>query len=305
MALSFLGKDSVPNYLCLSTDISGETNQVVGAAIIGGLLMTTDAPVTWYMIQPDLTLAEYTFPISFAGTVNVGEVSIDQTTPGTTNKVSTGVSAAGADGIGNHMGVINAPGSVNSAPLGTIPLVFNGTSFDRVRGDATNGMKVQASASENHIGSVTGLSKNITVTPTLSVGTTYATGDYVGTSGTPIDFALAARVDAGTGWVVGALLENDVAEAIAMELWLFDTTVTPPTDSAAWSISDADAKKCIGVLKFDSSGWCLSALNAVCRSTTIALPFTCGAASKSIYGCLVARGSLTGALTIRLNVSQD
>ena len=165
---------------------------------------------------------------------------------------------------------------------------------------------ITPAATEVHLGAVGGHTTNITVTPTLTVHANYVTGDYVGTSGTPMTFALAARVDAGTGWVLGALLENDVAEAIAMELWLFDATVTPPDDSAAWTISDADAKKCIGVLKFAAADWTQSALNAVCRSAAVMIPFTCGAASKSLFGCLVARGTLTSTgVTVRLNVLQD
>ncbi|RPJ29458.1 MAG: hypothetical protein EHM33_01005 [Chloroflexi bacterium] len=161
-------------------------------------------------------------------------------------------------------------------------------------------------AGEAHVGQVGGNTKNIDVTPTLTVHADYVTGDFVGTSGTPITFTDAARVNAGTGWVIGALLENDVAEAIACELWLFDATVTPPADSAAWSISDADAKKCIGVIKFPAADWVQSALNAVCRSAVYAIPFTCGAASKNLFGCLVTRGTLTSTgLTVRLNVAQD
>lgn len=150
-----------------------------------------------------------------------------------------------------------------------------------------------------------GITKTISVTPTLSVGSGYATGDYVGTTGTPITFTDAARVNNGSGWVLGALLENNTAEAIAMELWIFDSTVTPPTDSAAWSISDADAAKCKGVLKFEAANWCQSALNAVCRSTSQVIPFVTGAASKDLFGCLVARGSLTGPVTVRLDVDQN
>jgi hypothetical protein len=78
-------------------------------------------------------LAEYSIPAAISGTISVGEVSIDQTTPGTTNGVVAGVSAAGSDGIGNYLAVISAPGSVNSTPVATIHLVFNGTTFDRLR----------------------------------------------------------------------------------------------------------------------------------------------------------------------------
>lgn len=176
-----------------------------------------------------------------------------------------------------------------------------------VIGDVTVGKVDQGAAgSEDWPVVPHGLTKNIDVTPTLSVGGSYVTGDYVGTTGAAMEFALAARANGGTGWVLGALLENNAAESIPMELWLFDAAPTPPTDSAAWSISDADAKKCIGVLTFGvETSWVLSALNGVCRSPAVAIPFTCAGDSRSLYGCLVARGSLTGAPTVRLNIAQD
>lgn len=130
MALTFKGKEATPNYVCISTDI--ESSTIDGISIVGGTVFSYDDS-KWYVIEPDLTLSEYTLPVSFSGTIALGEVSLDQTTPGTTNGVAAGVSAVGADGFGNFVTVLTAPGSVNSAPLANFPYGFNGVSWDKVR----------------------------------------------------------------------------------------------------------------------------------------------------------------------------
>lgn len=118
------------NYLALSTDIVD--NMISGTALIGRLIFLTDTGVT-KIILANGTLADYALPATFAGSITLGEVSIDQTTPGTTNGVATGISSAGVDGLGNHIAILTAPGSVNSAPLAIFPYGFNGTSWDKVR----------------------------------------------------------------------------------------------------------------------------------------------------------------------------
>lgn len=130
MALKFIGIDNVPSYIALSTDIV--ENAIAGAVLIGKLVVTTDDSA-WWIIKSDLTLASYALPATFAGDITLGEVSIDQTTPGTTNGVAVGISAVGADGFGNFVSVLTAPGSVNSAPLATFPYGFNGATWNKVR----------------------------------------------------------------------------------------------------------------------------------------------------------------------------
>lgn len=186
--------------------------------------------------------------------------------------------------------------------MGLSPQVEITNTSVAVTGTVTN------AASENLIGKVGGVSAIVTVTPTLTVHATYATGDYVGTSATPIDFSTAARVNGGSGTIVSATLIDAAAQGIETELWLFDQTVTPPDDSAAWTISDADALKCIGVIKFATTDYYSSAANKVAVKNPVAIGFTCAAADRSIFGCLVTRGSpayASGDLSIRLQIIQD
>jgi hypothetical protein len=165
-------------------------------------------------------------------------------------------------------------------------------------------------AGENHIGMIGGISTQVDVTPTLTVHATYVANDYVGTSGTPMTFANAARVNAGTGVVVGAVLVDAALQSIAGELWLFDTAPTPPNDSAAWTITDAEAAKCIGIIPFGGTAapYYASAANSVCPVGGLSILFKTGAASKDLFGCFVTRGAPTyasGDLTFRLRIWQD
>lgn len=130
MALKFIGIDSVPSYIALSTDIAD--SKITGAVLVGKLVLTTDDSA-WWIIENDLTLSSYALPATFSGSIALGTVDISQATQGTTNGVATGVSAAGADGLGNYISILTAPGSVNSAPLATFPYGFNGATWDKVR----------------------------------------------------------------------------------------------------------------------------------------------------------------------------
>ena len=129
-----------------------------------------------------------------------------------------------------------------------------------------------------------------TNTPVLTVAATYVANDYIGTSATPMTFADVVEKNGRSGFILGCTLVDYALQSVAGELWLFDTTVTPPADSAAWSISDAHAKTCIGVIPF--STYYASALNSVSQGIPAApIPFKCGAAVNDIYGCFVTRGA--------------
>ncbi len=143
------------------------------------------------------------------------------------------------------------------------------------------------------------------VTPTLSVAASYAANDYVGTSGVAMVFPALARAPGGTG-VLGKLVVIDkAAQSIAGELWLFDATVTPPLDSAAWTVTDADVLRCVDVIPV--SVWYASAANSVGVAYS-GRPFKCNDGDQALYGCFVTRGApsyANGDLTFMLTVVQD
>jgi hypothetical protein len=162
-------------------------------------------------------------------------------------------------------------------------------------------------AGETYVGKVGGSTIISSNSPALTVAATYVSGDYVGTSATAMIFASCARVDAGTGVIVGCTLIDYALQSVAGELWLFDTAPTPPADSAAWTISDAHAATCIGIIPF--STYYATALNSIALGVpAFPLPFTCGAAVRTLFGCFVTRGApayASGDLTFRLAIMQD
>jgi hypothetical protein len=160
--------------------------------------------------------------------------------------------------------------------------------------------------SEIHLGAVGGHTACVDVTPVLTVAATYVANDYVGTSGAAMVFAGCARIDAGTGIVIGAVLVDYALQSLPGELWLFDTGPTPPNDSAAWTITDAMAKRCIGVIPFNT--YYASAVNSISPVGNLCIAFQCLSTSRALYGCFVTRGApayASGDLTFRLRVMQD
>lgn len=147
--------------------------------------------------------------------------------------------------------------------------------------------------------------KLVNVTPVLTVHANYAAGDYVGTSADAMTFSDCARIDGGSGMIMGAALVDAALQSISGELWLFDTEPTPPNDSAAWTITDAHAANLVGVIPI--STYYASAANSVGQSDILQIPFKCAAGSRDLYGCFVTRGAPTyasGDLTFRLKVLQ-
>ena len=162
-------------------------------------------------------------------------------------------------------------------------------------------------ASEAHIGSIGEHTAAVDVTPTLTIAGAYAANDFVGTSATAMTFAGCARVDGGYGMIYHVELVDYAKQSIAGELWLFNTAPAGlPVDNAAFTITDAAAKQCIGVVPFNT--YYASALNSVSPVGNLTIGFKCLAGSMDLYGVFVTRGAptyATGDLTFRLICVQD
>jgi hypothetical protein len=116
MAIVKIGAMNIPNITCLSSDVAD--GKIAGAQ--PGMVIFYSDTAAWKIVKSDLSLADYAIPATFSGTISMGAVSI-------------GASATGTDGIGNYGAVITAPGDVSSAPMYTLPLGYNGTTWDRPR----------------------------------------------------------------------------------------------------------------------------------------------------------------------------
>jgi hypothetical protein len=131
MALAFVGIGTVPNYTCLSTDI--ESASVTGAIRVGSTIYVTDNG-EWYIVEPDLTLAPYSLPISLSGTISIGAVAQGTASlterwlvdgSGVTQPVSGTVTT-----LNSQMSVVDASNSTST------PLLANGL-FDGEFADLT------------------------------------------------------------------------------------------------------------------------------------------------------------------------
>lgn len=192
-------------------------------------------------------------------------------------------------------------------------MIYNGATWDRARGDTSNGLDVDVTrlsalvAGSAHIGQVGGETVYVQSTPVMSVGSSYATGDYIGTTTTPQSFASAVRTSGGKAVIQSITIsDKNTNAAVPLELWLFSATFVAPTDSAAWAISDAEALTVVGIIPITTDRWFASSNNKVYSDNNVGLVISC--AATSLFYALVARGAPTlasGDLQISLGISQD
>lgn len=149
-------------------------------------------------------------------------------------------------------------------------------------------------------------SLNQILVTTASTGLTTATTAY--TDGDVVGAEMAFDMGTNTyGVILGATLVDKADITGAVDLFLFDRTVTFGTDNAAPSISDADALFTLGVISFpypsDLGGVRMASIDS------LALPVKANA-SGIVYGRLVTRSGHTffgaaGDLQVGLHFSLD
>ena len=148
----------------------------------------------------------------------------------------------------------------------------------------------------------------VEATPVLTVHSSYAPADFVGTSATPISFTPCVLSKGGSGTIVTATLIDYALQSVAGELWLFDTTFTAPTDSAAWTVTDAVMLTLVGIIPFPATDYYASAANSACIVPNVGLSFKCASGSNTLFGAFVTRGApsyASGDLTFRLLIWED
>jgi hypothetical protein len=83
------------------------------------------------------------------------------------------------------------------------------------------------------------------------------------------------------------------------ELWLFDTTVTPDNDNAAFTPTDAENRTLVAKIAIPASAWAAGTAtagaggNAVCVLDNLGIPVNTLVSDNAIYGVLVARNAYT------------
>lgn len=138
----------------------------------------------------------------------------------------------------------------------------------------------------------------LSVTPTVSAGAIYASGDAVGGIMT---FSNAARSSGGSGVIRGVTVVDKDQELAALELVLFDQTIAGTvTDNAAFDPTDADLANLIGWLKVTATTGYLSFADNSAAFVQCEIPYVCNA--TSLFGALVTRGTPTYTATSDISV---
>ena len=126
-------------------------------------------------------------------------------------------------------------------------------------------------------------------TPTISA-TLYTAGDVFGTL---LTLPNAARAAGGSGFIQKiVLLDKSQAQRPAVDLVLFDQTMTIQADNATFAPSDADMMNCIGVIPLGAynAPWAGTPTNNV-ATAVMHFPYVC--VGTSLFGALVIRNAPT------------
>lgn len=140
-------------------------------------------------------------------------------------------------------------------------------------------------------------------TPTISTSA-YTAKDAVGGL---LTFASAARASGGSIIVDSVQVVDLAAQKIAIDLVLFDSAPTTPTDNAVFDPPDGELDNVVGVISLVAGDYADFNDSAVATKHNIGLSAVLSA--SSLYGVLVTRGTPTYATTadivVTVTVVQD
>lgn len=149
----------------------------------------------------------------------------------------------------------------------------------------------------------------VAVVQVASAGLTTSTTAYSANDqlGTILTFANAVRASGGTATIRSATLVDKAKIVGAIDLYLFNQSVTLASDNAAADFSDSDMLFCCGIIRFPAPQTVTS--NGFTQVESSGLAITCSG-STSLYGALVTRsghtffgavGDLVTTLTLELD----
>ena len=135
---------------------------------------------------------------------------------------------------------------------------------------------------------------------------------YADTTPTVGGFTLtsAARISGGSGIItdITIVCSNDPSTLLQGELWIFDSAVAEIADNAAFALTDADAKKLVGVVPFTLATTVAgSGTNSYANIQNLSLGFTC-VGSADLRFLVKTKNAYTPAsgevLTVRAKIVQ-
>lgn len=199
-----------------------------------------------------------------------------------------------------------------------LSLGADGTAAD-APGEATNGLDVDVTrmaalvAGEAHVGEVGGNILSIATAFTRPADVTaYAANDAVNNSTTApviLTFTGAARVAAGSGYIVGARIQKSTVAVTnaSFRLHIYHTTVTMINDNTANTVLYANATKRVGAIDFSMTSD--GSDGAEAQDFSLRMPFKCDTADTALYGVLTAKAAYTPGnaeqFTIELTVDRN
>ncbi len=119
-------------------------------------------------------------------------------------------------------------------------------------------------------------------------------------------FTSAARISGGSGIITDAIISTsgDLATLLQGEIWLFDTSVTNVNDNAAWVVSDAEIKTCVGKIPFTLED---AGNNGFAHVQNLGIGFTCSGTANLRF-LVKVKNAYTPAssevITVRLKILQ-
>jgi hypothetical protein len=144
----------------------------------------------------------------------------------------------------------------------------------------------------------------LAVTPTISTSPAYSLKDAVGGLMT---FTNAVRASGGSGTLQAVQIEDKAQQLAALDLVLFDRSITAPTDNAVFAPSDTELSQCVGHIPFLNADYADLSTNSVATRLGLGLSFVLN--GTDLFGVLVARGTPTYASTtdivVALTIIQD
>ncbi len=152
--------------------------------------------------------------------------------------------------------------------------------------DSTNAMKVSTvgSAAVDPRPPMVRLSS----TPSTSTTPAYTAKDAIGSL---LTFSNAARTSGGSVAVEAVQIVDKGQQMSAIDLILFDRSITAPTDNAIFNPSDTEATYCVGGFQILGSDYADFSTNSIAALTDLEL--VCTLNGTDLFGVLVARGTPT------------
>ncbi len=197
----------------------------------------------------------------------IGKVSIDQTTPGTTNLVQVGGSLpAGTNAIGKLSA--NSGVDIGDVDVTSLPALPTGT---------------------NVIGKTRGTSASFFVTLVLDTAA-YAAGDVLAV---PQVISSVMSANAGTALLHSIIINDKDDQGQALDIVMLKTNVSLGTINNAVSISDANADEILGIVSFAAGDFIDLGGCRVATKTGVGLVCKSGAASQDLYVGAISRGTGT------------